>query len=325
MRTVVTGGAGFIGSHLIEALLARGDEVVCIERRGASRGWVKGAPIEWSPMGLSDSSKLSRAFRGADVVFHLAGLTQARSPDEYYQVNTEGTANVFEAAAAQATPPRVIFLSSLAAIGPCRNGERLSSHSVPYPLSHYGLSKLLAESVVHAYTDHVPATVLRLSAVYGPRERAVLKMFQLIRRGIAITVGGWRRQASLIYVKDTVGTLVTAADAERTIGRTYCLAYPEPIRWVDFAKEVGAVLGRKPILLSLPTAAVWPIARALEIVAAIRNVAAIFNRERLREMSQKRWVCDAREVIEDTGYQPAYALARGVRETAEWYKEVGWL
>jgi nucleoside-diphosphate-sugar epimerase len=325
MRAIVTGGAGFIGSHLIEALLARGDRVVCIEREGATRGWLDGADFEWSPIGLADPKQLIRAFRDADVVFHLAGLTEARSSQDFYQVNTEGTAHVFEAAAAQAKPPHVILLSSLAAIGPCRNGERLTAHTVPCPLSHYGLSKLLAESIVHAYADRVPATVVRLSAVYGPRERAVLKMFRLVRRGLALTIGAWEHEVCLIFVKDVVATLLAAGAADSVIGRTYCLAHPEPTSWANFVYEVGRVVGRRPCLISVPTAIARWIARAVEICAAVRRTAAILNRERVRELSQKRWVCDPSDIFADTGYRPAYSLARGVRETAAWYEEVGWL
>ncbi len=324
MRTIVTGGAGFIGSHLIEALLARGDDVACVERPGSQRGWLEGAEIEWAPVGL-DSEELKKIIRGSSIVYHVAGLTEARTAAEYYSVNTEGTARVIEAAAAQQTPPRVIFLSSIAAIGPCRNGDRLSRHTVPHPLSHYGLSKLFAEAIVHAHADRVPVTVLRLSSVYGPRERAVLKMFQMVQRGLAITVGGWNREANVIYVKDAVGALLAAPTSPKTIGQTYCLAHPQLIRWLDFAREIGNVMERQPIMVSIPTRVAWPIARTVEVVAKVRRVAAILNRERVREISQDRWVCDVREIFADTGYRPEYALARGIRETAIWYKEVGWL
>jgi len=325
MRTIVTGGAGFIGSHLIEALVARGDDVTCLERRGASPAWLNDAAIEWLPVGLDDPAVLERAFRGVDVVYHLAALTQARTSADYYSVNTEGTARVFEAAAAAETPPRVVYISSLAAIGPCRNGDLLSRDTVPYPISHYGMSKLLAESVVHNHADRVPTVVLRLAAVYGPRERAVLKMFQLVRRGLALTVGGWDREVSLIYVKDVVGTLMAAADSERTVGRTYQLAYPEPVRWADFAREISRVVGRDAILVSIPKPLAWSIACASEACAAARRVAAILNRERVREMSQQRWVCDPSQAFADTGFSPEYPIGRGVPETAAWYKEVGWL
>jgi nucleoside-diphosphate-sugar epimerase len=325
MRAIVTGGAGFIGSHLIEALLERGDEVVCVERRGAERGWLAGAAIEWAPVGLDDAGALKDIVRGADVVFHLAGLTQARSPADYYRVNAEGTAHVLEAAAAQKRAPRVILLSSLAALGPCRNGDRLSRYTVPYPLSHYGLSKLVAEATVHAHADRVPATVLRLASVYGPRERAVLAMFRLVRRGLAVTVGGWDREVSLIYVKDVVGALLAVADTAQAIGRTYCVAHPDPVRWSDFAREVGRALAREPRLVSVPVGLARPIARTAELYAAARHTAAIFNRERLREMSQERWVCDPAELIADTGYTPQYPITRGVPETATWYEKAGWL
>src|SRR3989441_3713023 len=137
MRAVVTGGAGFIGSHLIEALVARGDEVVCVERPGAPRRWLEGLDLSYRDSGLDNERALSAAFAGADVVFHLAGLTAARAPRDFYAVNTEGTARVFRAAAAHnGRAPRVVLMSSLAALGPCRNGDRLSPDTVPYPISH---------------------------------------------------------------------------------------------------------------------------------------------------------------------------------------------
>ncbi len=118
MRAVVTGGAGFIGSHLIEALVARGDDVVCVERPGVCRRWLAGLDVRYRDWGLDDARSLVGAFAGADVVFHLAGLTEARVPRDYYAVNTEGTARVLEAATAQhAGAPRVILLSSLASAG----------------------------------------------------------------------------------------------------------------------------------------------------------------------------------------------------------------
>ncbi len=326
MRAVVTGGAGFIGSHLIEALVERGDEVLCIERPGASKNWTIGLPIAWSTVGLDSVDLLRRAFDGADVVFHLAGLTQARSAADYYTVNTEGTARLLQAAAAQnGSAPRVIFISSLAAIGPCRDGELLSADSVPLPLSHYGNSKLLAEATVHAYADRVPATILRLSSVYGPRERAALKLFQLVRRGLALTVGGWDREVSVIYVRDVVQGLMAAAGESRAAGRTYCLAGPGRVTWADFAREVGRALGRDPILLSVPKSLARAVALGAELCAKLRGSAAILNRERLREIVQERWVCDPSRAIAEIGFRPEYPIARGVAETAAWYEEARWL
>src|SRR2546425_3332289 len=96
MRAVVTGGAGFIGSHLIEALVQRGDEVVCVERPGASRRWLDGLDVCYRDSGLEDVSELTAALAGADVVFHLAGLTEARAPQDFYAVNTRSEEHTSE-------------------------------------------------------------------------------------------------------------------------------------------------------------------------------------------------------------------------------------
>src|SRR5205809_7646385 len=100
-------------------------------------------------------------------------------------------------------------MSSLAAIGPCRNGDLLSPDTVPFPISHYGHSKLLAEAVAHAYADRVPTTIIRPPSVYGPREPGVLKFFRFVRRGLALTIGAWVRELSLIYVRELVDVLIS--------------------------------------------------------------------------------------------------------------------
>lgn len=326
MRAVVTGGGGFIGSHLIEALVARGEDVVCIERPGAPNRWLRDLPIDYRDTGLEDVSVLREACDGADVVFHLAALTEARSPREYYLVNTEGTARVLKAAAAHnGGAPRVVFLSSLAAAGPCRNGELLSPDTVPIPLSHYGHSKLMAEVLVHAYLDRVPATILRFTSVYGPRERGVLKLFRMIKRGVALTIGGWDREISMLYVRDAVHGLLRAGDTPRGVGRTYCLAHPELLSWRSVVAAIGAALDREPRLVTVPVSVARLIAVAAEGCAKARRQAAVLNRDRVRELTQQRWVCDVSRAERELGFAPAYPLERGTEETARWYEEERWL
>lgn len=326
MRAVVTGGAGFIGSHLIEALVERGDEVVCVERPGGSPRWIADLPVTLETCGVHKVAALSAALEGADVVYHLAGLTEARAAEDYYLVNTQGTECVLQAAAKHGPrAPHVVLLSSLAAIGPCRNGEPLGPDTVPSPLSHYGHSKLRAECLMHAYADRVPGTIVRLSSVYGPRERNVLTLFRMVNRGVALTVGSWDREVSLVYVRDVVDALVAVGARRAGISRTYCIAHPERVTWRAFARTVGEALGRQPVLVSVPRAAARVVAVVAELCAAVRRRAAILNRERLRELMQPRWVCDPSRAIAELGFRPAFSIARGVAETARWYREVQWL
>jgi len=325
MRVVVTGGSGFIGSHLIEALVGRHDEVLCLERPGARPGWLEGRPIRFEPVGIERDELLRSAFRGADVVFHLAALTEARVPAELYAVNTEGTRRVLQAAAAQPRAPRVVLASSLAALGPCRAGEPLSPDTVPCPLSHYGQSKLLAEAIAHAYSDRVPVTVLRFPSVYGPRERAVLTFFRMVRWGIAVSVGDWDREVSLLYAADAVEALLAAAAAERAAGRTYCVAHPEPVSWRRFAEAAGRALGRRPLRVMVPAPAARLAAAACETAARLGRRAAILNRERVRELTQARWVCDPSRAIAELGIRPRFGVEQGAAATVAWCREARWL
>lgn len=326
MRTVVTGGAGFIGSHLIEALVARGDEVTCLERRGASRRWVERLPIRWLDCGLDDADQLAAIVEGADVVFHLAGLTRARSPAEYYQVNTVGTARLADAIARHRDrPPRLVLLSSLAATGPNRSGELLSPTSIPYPVSHYGHSKLMAEEVIRARADRVPAAILRLPSVYGPRECGVLEFFRLVRRGLALTVGRWDRELSMLFVSDAVQGIIAAGTSPAAVGRTYCLAHPAAVTWAAFAGVVGDALGRRPLLVSLPSPVGRAVAVASEAWARLRRTAALLSIEKVREIGQARWVCDPSRAIDEIGFRPNVGIGAGAAITADWYRGAGWL
>lgn len=326
MRAIVTGAAGFVGSHLVEALVARGDAVVCVERPGASRHWIERLPVEWHATGLDDLDALARICEGAEVIYHLAGLTEAPHPSDFYAVNTLGTAQMIRAAARHnGAAPRLVLASSIAATGPCRNGDRLAPDTVPFPISHYGESKLLAEAVVHAHAEHVPATVLRFPSIYGPRERAILTLFKLVRRGFALTIGPWDREVSLCYVADAVQAFIAAGTRPRAAGRTYCIAHPEAVSWERFANAVGDALGRRPRLVSLPVPVAQAVAVTLELAAKLRRRAAILNRERVREMTQDRWVCDPSRAIADLEIRPAFDVERGIGATAAWYREHGWL
>ncbi|MEN8005930.1 MAG: NAD(P)-dependent oxidoreductase [Candidatus Krumholzibacteriota bacterium] len=326
MRAVVTGAAGFVGSHLVEKLLGRGYEVVCIERPGALQGWIEGLDVEFHDCGLADHEILNDLICPADVVYHLAALTEARTPDECYEVNTRGTANIMQAAAGcAASPPRVVFMSSLAAVGPASAGESLTSDTPPRPLSHYGRSKLQAEAVVHAYSDRVPAVVCRFPAIYGPRDRVVLKLFRMVARGFALTIGPWDREVSVVHVLDAVNGLMAAAQSSAAPGRTFNLAHPQSVTWGQFVLAIGRALGRRPVKVAVPVAAARPIALVAEVAAMLGRRAAVLNRDRVRELSQLRWVCDPGSAIREIGFQPGFSLETGVASTGVWLRRNQWI
>src|SRR5689334_10826683 len=171
MIAVVTGSSGFIGSHLVDALLARGAQVRALVREDSATDALD-PQVERSVVDLLDSRSVreATAWEGATHVFHLAGVTKRRTLAQFREGNVVPTANVLAAATARAgsTPPRVVLVSSQAAAGPAPAEDRpVREDDPPRPIEGYGQSKLEAEQATRLYDQSLPIAVLRPAAVYG--------------------------------------------------------------------------------------------------------------------------------------------------------------
>jgi UDP-glucose 4-epimerase len=236
MRCLVTGGAGFIGSNLVDALLARGDEVTVVDNLSTGRlsnlepGLTAGA--ELSEMDIRDGEALSRlaAERRPEVIFHLAAQIDVRKSlaDPFFDagVNVGGTANVLEAARASECG-RIVSISTGGAIYGEGAGQQLPlPEDAPIaPLSAYGQSKFAAEGYLSLYERlyGLSGVSLRLGNVYGPRqdplgEAGVIAIFcGLLKEGGRPTVFGDGTQTrDYIYVGDVVSAALAAGESEAT-------------------------------------------------------------------------------------------------------------
>ena len=172
---LVTGGTGFIGGHLLEKLGGAGEPVRCLLRRDPRRPLPPG--VETVRGDLLAPQGLDAALRGVDTVIHLAGVTKALRPADYYAGNLRATENL--AVALQGRPIRLVHVSSMAAAGP---GKALVEDAEPRPVSHYGCSKLEAERVVRALLPE--AVIVRPPVVYGPRDADVYQILKSVAKGI---------------------------------------------------------------------------------------------------------------------------------------------
>src|SRR5271166_310246 len=181
-KILVTGASGFIGFHLTRALLEQGHEISCLVRTSSKLDRLAGQPIRRADGDVTDAESLRRVMSGYDAVYHLAGLVKAVHVQQLYQVNCQGVANVARACAAQTTPPTLLVVSSLAAMGPSSPQRPRLESDPPTPVSHYGRSKLAGEQAARRWAKEVPITILRPAVVFGEADWATYEFFRPIAR-----------------------------------------------------------------------------------------------------------------------------------------------
>lgn len=317
---LVTGGTGFIGTHLVRRLLASGQAVRCLVRRQARpRNLPAGAEAAYGD--LSSGEGIQEALRGADTVIHLAGVTKALSPADYYTGNARATRNL--AGALSGHPTRLVHVSSLAAIGPSMDGNPVAEDAVPHPLSHYGKSKLEAERAVRELAPD--AVIVRPPVVYGPGDTDVFQLLKSISKGLVIQIAGGERWFSAIYVKDLVDGLMVAADSTGGTGRAYFLAHAKPNSWSQFGEAAARIMNRTPRVLKVPAAVARAAGWGAEIWSQITRKPGIVSREKVEEARCEFWTCDVRRAASELGFEAPTSLEQGLAETMAWYKEAGWL
>ncbi len=311
MRLLVTGGCGFIGSHLIEALLARGDEVVCLDslddfyspavKRRNIRDCEQSGRFTFIQGDIRDSVILDHIGKShaIEAIVHLAARAgvrpSIRDPKLYADVNLAGTSSVLEMARRFGIRS-FVFASSSSVYGERTDVPFRESDPVEQPASPYAATKrsgeLLAYTYHHLYGMNV--TCLRFFTVYGPRQRpemAIHKFTRLIHSGQPVPMyGDGSASRDFTYVDDIVQGVVAAI--ARTGGyRIYNLGNSRMITLHDLIQEIGTALEAEPRIDQLA-----PQAGDISITCA-----------------------DISRAQADLDYRPATPFADGLRRFADWY------
>lgn len=320
-NVLVTGATGFVGSHLVELLAEAGVGVRALVRRTSDTRLLEQLGANRIEGDLQDAGALARAADGVDVVFHLAALTRARSREEFLRINARATEVVARAAAAVGA--RLVYLSSLAAVGPVRQGRAVTENDPPWPITEYGRSKLDGE-VACRTAGEGNLVILRAPAVYGPRDRDIYSFFAMAARGIAAVPTGPERRIQMIYARDLAEALVAAG---RTTGAKllYHVAEARSYAWREMCELVGSAVGRKVRLIPVPPALVSAVASINELGAKAMGRTTIFTRDKARELLAPGWLCETAAAERDLGFVARTPLATGLNVTADWYRARGWL
>lgn len=326
MKALVTGSNGFIGSALVARLLRQQNQVRCLVRKTSNLQWLQGLTVEYVYGDLAQPDELQAAVEGVDVIYHLAGVTKAKTKAAYFQANTEGTRRLLDASLRFGpTGQKFVFVSSQAAGGPATAEDPMTEEKPAHPISVYGESKLKAEHIVLSAAPDKPVTVIRPPSVYGPRERDIYTFFKNAQNRFVTVLGDGTQQVSMIHVDDLITGILLAGESDNANGQLYYASGDGVYDWMTIGNILSEILDKKTILIKIPVWLLEAVSRLNVAWAGLRNKPALLNRDKVAEMKQAGWVCSNEKLKTDLGFQPHYDLETGFRQTADWYRQVGWL
>jgi len=315
MRILVTGASGFIGSHLLPALLARGWQV-----RGAVRSTERldrlPAPAEGVVVGeLGPQTDWSQAVPGMEMVVHLAARVHVMhdaDPLAYSRANVDGSRRL-AAAAAAAGVRRLVFVSSVKAMGEADRTARPWREEDPCaPQDEYGRSKLAAERAIAeaACRTGMETVVLRPPVVYGPGVVAnIYSLFRMVDRGWPLPLRSVDNRRSFIYVGNLVHALIAVVEHPKASGQTFLVSDGQDLSTPELIRAIGRALGKPARLFPLPP-------------DLLRGVAWCLGRSGEADRLLGSLVVDSTGVRRRLGWEPPILLEEGLARTAEWYRRV---
>ncbi|MBC8319212.1 MAG: NAD(P)-dependent oxidoreductase [Bacteroidetes bacterium] len=334
MKTLlITGATGFIGHHLVEQVIGLGFRVIASARISSNINWLEKQNIPVVMLSLGETEKLMvelnsvvEEYGEIDVVIHNAGVTQSLKEADYYAVNYVLTKNLITALATSSSlPPKFIFVSSIAAVGP---GDAVTFVPIreddsPHPVTHYGNSKLLAEQFIMAQKQ-LSWIIVRPTIVYGPHEKNFFNMIKAINKGFELYIGSQKQMLSFIHVKDLADVLIRliVTNLSREV---YNLSDGEAYSVINVNQIIKSELNKKTRIVVLPVSLVRLIAFYNEILGRFALLSPILTRDKVKELKQLNWLCDNSKIKRDVGFSPAYYLEEGMTKTIKWYKKNDWL
>ncbi len=316
-QVLVTGATGFLGSHAADLLTSKGYTVTCLVRDPGRLRWLEGKNVRLVQGDCCDPSSLAGAVRDASFVVHAAGVTKALRRSEYHAVNTGGTENLLRACGEQGRAiKRFVLVSSRAAAGP---------DGLDRPVSDYGWSKLRAEEAAFRFQDRFPVTILRPTALYGPRDSDVFQLFRMAAKGLLLEISGPERFLQWCHVADAAAAVVLALEQRGSGGRAYCIAEERAYSLTEFRQALLRSGGVQARVVRVPRFAAAGFALAAELAGRLRGRPTIMNRQKVHEAAQPGWTCDTGPASRDLGFRAALPLEQGLAMTWAWYRQQGWL
>lgn len=324
-KVFLTGGSGFIGSHLAERLVNDGFQVRALVRRSADTSLLRLVGVDTVPGDLSDAPALQEALADCSHVYHLAAkTTTSRSTrNEYYLVNVQGTENLCRAAV-NANVERFVHGSSAGIYGLFLDAP-VDETSKANPNSFYRHSKHLAEKIVLDYhrNHNLPVVIARLSSVYGPRSPNWRKLFQDVAAKRFCMIGSGNNRIQMGYVSDIVDGLRLCGHIPNIEGRDYILAGNESVTVKNFVDLIADEARVEKTFPTIPSAPFYLLGRLGNLAFRIFRWEIPFSHQTDFFLTDK--VFSITKAKTDLGYSPKVTLKEGIKQTMNWYREKGYI
>lgn len=328
MKTLVTGGAGFTGRHLVERLRADGHEVCALDRPGAMLEETRECGATTAGCDLRHPETFGSCFDGVEVVFHVAALASPWGRrEDFWAINIEGTENVLRAAR-RAGARRLVMVSSTAAVFDGWTHHRRIDETFPYPrrfLSPYSESKSISERIVLAANSKDLETVaVRPHLIWGPRDQTFLGRLKQYVGGPIFHIGGGLTETDTTWVENLVDALVLAADAPAAPGNAYFVTNDQPLLYRDFLDRYLQILNSEPAKGSIPTGVAYAFGTACELVWKGLRLKSepMLSRYKIAELAYTH-TYRLDKAKRDLGYCPRVNNEEGFKRLASWLQESG--
>ncbi len=310
MKALITGATGFIGRHLVKALVEQGYEVSCLIRKTSNIANLQGLSVKFIPGDLTEPESLYKAVSGVDFVYHLAIASYpVVDTSTYYQVNHIGTENIIRACLDE--NPKIkkfIYVSSLAAAGFSLEGKPLKETDAPHPVTHYGKSKLKGEDVVLQFKDKLPAVVMRPPTVYGAENLFFRYIVNIIKSGINLSWGG---HTSLCFIDDFVRGLILVGESPESQGEVYFISDGNAYSWKQISDTIRASLETRPIInVYIPH--IFIFLASFVMPSACRMFKKPSLGYKMIELRYPYWICDTSKINKQLKFYCNFDLKEGI-------------
>jgi nucleoside-diphosphate-sugar epimerase len=323
---LVTGATGFIGSHLVDALLERGCKVHCVVRETSNLQWIDKSRVTLHTGDLHQPETYQESLADVDFVFHCAGITRANNRHDYLHNNGRVCIPFYRSCVEHGKQIKgVVHVSSLAAVGPTPPEQKVDEDTPCHPLTYYGKSKLTGEEIALGYASELPLVVLRPPVVYGERDVNFFTYLKAIKWRMAIKIGTTPRTLSLIYIKDLVDAMILAAEAPDQNKNVFFTTDGHIYSWEDVANAAMKALEVRAQTVMIPVSLMGFAAMISEFLAKMSHRTPLLDRQRMIDLRQSSWTASSERFFDHYSFHPRFNLEQGLNQTCAWYKQQGWL